>query len=69
MKLPVHMPARATGSEPRAPRLVGGSGLSPQGCSVIKKIGCAAAIAGCVASGVGVVACLAGVAPGCIDCV
>ena len=44
-------------------------GLEPEGCNVFEWIGCAAAIAGCGAlSGPALVACVAGVAPGCIKC-
>jgi hypothetical protein len=42
--------------------------IEPQGCNVLEGAACAAAIAGCVASGVGVVACLTSAAPHCIKC-
>jgi hypothetical protein len=44
--------------------------IQAQGCNALEWIGCAAAVAGCGAlTGPALVACLAGVAPGCIRCV
>jgi hypothetical protein len=43
--------------------------IEPQGCNAFEWIGCAAAIAGCAGlSGPALVACVAGVAPGCVKC-
>jgi hypothetical protein len=44
-------------------------GIELQGCNAFEWIGCAAAIAGCAGlSGPALVACVAGIAPGCVKC-
>lgn len=45
------------------------SGITQQ-CNVWKKIGCASAIAACIAgtAGAGTAACIAATAPSCLDC-
>ena len=69
MKLPIYQP-QADRSRERLGVPTYSSveiGLSPQGCSVFKKVACAAVIAGCVASG-NPVPCIMATAPHCIDC-
>lgn len=70
MRMPRFLPP-VSASSGRAPAFSGRAreGLELQGCSTWKKIGCGAAIAGCIATGAGVVPCLLKVAPGCVDCV
>lgn len=68
MKLPGSAPAAERSFDCRPVRWSEiSAGLHPQGCSPWKAVGCVAAIAGCATSGPGLLACLAAVAPGCID--
>lgn len=58
-----------------APVLRGSSGayqvqsLKQQSCNPLEWAGCAAAVASCVATGPGIAACVAAIAPACVKCV
>jgi hypothetical protein len=69
MQMPISLPVALRGSEAvNARHLLGdAAGLTPQGCNAFKKIACAAAVAGCIATP-NPVACIMAVAPHCADC-
>ncbi len=69
MQIPISLPAALRGTEAtNVHHMLGAPGrLTPQGCNAFKKIACAAAVAGCLATP-NPVACIMAVAPNCADC-
>jgi hypothetical protein len=69
MQMPISLPVTLRGSEGvNARHLLGDtSRLTPQSCNTLKKIACASAVAGCIATP-NPVACILAVAPHCADC-
>jgi hypothetical protein len=71
MKLPEYMPSRAREMHTGVGQSSRVDGLRVQGCNVLEWAQCAAQVAACTAStgGIGLIACLAAVAPNCVKCV
>jgi hypothetical protein len=69
MHMPISLPVALRGTEAATARHLpdAPAGLTPQGCNAFKKIACAAAVAGCIATP-NPVACIMAVAPSCADC-
>jgi hypothetical protein len=67
MKLPQFQPEAVRGGLSAIPKTQSIDGLTLQGCSIWKKIGCGAAVATCLATP-NPVACIMAAAPSCVDC-
>lgn len=65
MHIPFYQPAARQSAGHLLVRASGG--IEPQGCPLPKKIACAAAVAGCIATP-NPVACILAIAPNCLDC-
>lgn len=70
MKLPEYLPSCPLGHDGGGCVIgVQRGGIEAQGCNVFEWAACAAAIAGCAGlSGPALIACVAGIAPGCVKC-
>jgi hypothetical protein len=67
MKMPGYEPQVIRARDESVRYVSAASAIAPQGCDIFKKVACAAAVAGCLATP-NPVACILAVAPNCLDC-